>query len=79
MVVPGKTECAVISSTVSTNIHKIVFTSPSYRMPHTLLDNLCMLSLNDILHGLVRKLRTMGYKHTLEIEFRLESVISIPV
>ncbi|KAF9645200.1 hypothetical protein BDM02DRAFT_3271888 [Thelephora ganbajun] len=73
---PGKAERAVISSITSTDIRTIVFTShPLHVTLCILLDDPCMPLLDDTMRGLVDKLCVLGYEHTLELEFRIHSVI----
>ena len=71
---PAELQCHVISSIVSRNIRKIVFTGfhPD-AMLYTPLDSTSMLPLERAMCGLVDKLRALGYEHTLELEFGFHS------
>lgn len=66
-------ERAVISSVISTNIRAIIFTLPPLTT-RELLDHSYMQLLDNVMHRLVGKLRTLGYRHTPTLEFRLKSV-----
>lgn len=74
--IPGKTERAVISSIISTNVHAIVFAPQELRFDtlYAQLDNPCWQPLDGVLCGLVDKLHTLGYNRTLELEVRLDRV-----
>jgi len=71
---PAKTQRAVISSVTSANFRTVLF------LPDPKSDGLDVLGshgvrrcLDNLMCGLVDKLRTLGHKHTLELEFRFES------
>ena len=71
---PAKPQCDVISSIISRNIRKIVFTgSPPDVMSYRPLNSTAMLPLERAMCGLVDKLRAFGYEHTLELEFGFHS------
>lgn len=76
---PGRMERAAISSITSTSIRTIVF-KPQI-IPHPTImyiyhDHQDWLPLDEAMYGLVNKLCTMGYEHTLELEFHFDPKMS---
>lgn len=75
-ILPGEAERAVISSITSINLRTIAFPSDTHGFSsHVLVDRPHYWNhLDNTACGLVNKLRALGYEHTLELEFQLESV-----
>ena len=66
---PKEEDRMFISSITSTNLQKIVF-GTHHSGPHwdTLLDDPCWVPFDDVICGLVDRLRMSGFTRTLEIE-----------
>lgn len=72
---PGNRERILISSINSTNFRTLIFTSPITCLKwDSLWDNPCWPPFDDMVCGLVDRLRMSGCRHTLELEFRAEFV-----
>jgi len=68
-------EQTLISSITSKNLRKLTFTSWNSCLEWDFLSrDRCWVSLDDIICGLVDRLRMSGYKHTLEVELRAQFV-----
>ena len=78
--VPEETERIVISSVISTNLRTIAFLpSPQGFTSYTLVSQPHYWEpLDDVACRLVSKLSTLGYKHTLELEFRFDGTYFDP-
>jgi len=73
---PSQMHLATISTITSVNIWKITFSS--YSSPtvlHTFLSHHCWTSFDDCISALADKLRKLGSKETLEVEFRSEHLV----
>ncbi|KAF9645699.1 hypothetical protein BDM02DRAFT_3189483 [Thelephora ganbajun] len=69
---PRKQDRILILSITSINLQKLVFS----RLRPNFLKNPCWIPVDDTICGLVDRLQASGYKHTLELEFRMDSVES---
>jgi len=78
-ITPEEMEPTIISSIISTSIRTIIL-KPRIPMltSRTLLTNRYWASLDGVLHGLVGKLRALGYGHTLELEFHFDFTTFVP-
>ena len=69
---PRKQELVLISSINSTNLRKLVFALPDiYRTRNSLWDSRGWISFDNMICGLVDRLRMSGYRHTLELELQI--------
>ncbi|KAF9648089.1 hypothetical protein BDM02DRAFT_3269711 [Thelephora ganbajun] len=72
---PQEQERILISSITSTSLRKIIFAPVTKRITWGLLwDHPCWMPFDDMICGFVDRLQASGYKHTLELEFRVNSV-----
>ena len=70
---PEEQERILISSITSANLEKIIFKPFNIQSLQFFLGDPCWIHFDNILYGLVDRLRRSGLKHTLEVEFQLTS------
>ena len=72
---PSLTDLTIISSVTSVNLRTIVFAFDARKLLlGTLLDHCIWGPLDEVMRGLVYKLRTLEYSRTLVLEVRYQSV-----
>jgi len=76
---PSSTDHKIISSITSVNLRTIIFTPNCQGLAHrALLCRRAWAPLDDVMCGLVEKLRTLWYDRTLELEFRFQFATLYP-
>ena len=71
---PREQQRTFISSITSTNLRKLVLTLSSTTIRREVLYDSSWEPFDGMICGLVDRLQALGYKHTLEVEFRANCV-----